>query len=145
MNNDIVTASQYLKDKGYTCVFCREDTMYSSTERGVKPLLDFIENGPNLRGFSAADKIVGKAAALLYVLLGVKEVYAPVMSETALYTLAHNGILPLCDCSVKSIRNRSGTGACPMEETVVDIDEPRQAVIAIQNKLNILKERRDEP
>ena len=32
-----------------------------------------------------------------------------------------------------------------MEETVVDIDEPRQAVIAIQNKLNILKERRDEP
>ena len=81
--------------------------MYSSTERGVKPLLDFIENGPNLRGFSAADKIVGKAAALLYVLLGVKEVYAPVMSETALYTLAHNGILPLCDCSV----NRSATAA----------------------------------
>ena len=119
--------------------------MYSSTERGVKPLLDFIKNGPDLRWFSAADKIVGKAAALLYVLLGVKEVYAPVMSETALYTLAHNGILQLCDCSVKSIRNRSGTGVCPMEETVVDIDEPRQAMIAIQNKLNILKERRDEP
>ena len=119
--------------------------MYSSTECGVKPLLDFIENGPDLTGFSAADKVVGKAAALLYVLLGVKEVYAPVMSETALYTLAHNGILPMCDRSVKSIRNRSGTGACPMEETVAEIDEPRQALVAIQNKLKNLKERRDHP
>lgn len=143
MNNDTATASQYLRNEGYTCVFCREETVYSSTERGVKPLLDFIESGPDLSGFCVADKVVGKAAALLYVLLGVQEVYAPVMSESALYTLARNGIVPLCDLAVKSIHNRSGTGPCPMEETIAEIDEPRQALTAIQNKLKILKERRD--
>lgn len=144
MNNDTATASQYLRNEGYTCVFCREGRVYSSTQRGVKPLLHFIESGTNFSGFCAADKVVGKAAALLYVLLGVKDVYAPVMSETALYTLARNGIVPLCDFSIKSIRNRSDTGSCPMEEAVADIDEPRQALTAIQNKLKILKERRDD-
>ncbi len=119
----------------YTCVLCKADEIHTSTERGVKPLLDWLDSGIDLKGFSVADKVVGKAAAFLYVLLGVREVYAPVMSESAIYTLSRNGIFPQCDVSVKSIINRAGTGNCPMEEAVMDIIDPKEAINNIKIKL----------
>lgn len=57
--------------------------MLTSTERGVKPLLQWLDGENSVKGFSAVDKVVGRAAAFLYVLLEVKEVYAGVMSEGA--------------------------------------------------------------
>lgn len=138
MNSNLTKAIAQLNSGAYTCALCKEDTIYTSTERGVKPLLDWLDNGINLNGFSAADKVVGKAAAFLYVLLGVKEVYAPVMSESAVYTLARNGVQPYCDQSVKHIINRTGTGFCPMEEVVMDITEPKEAINRIKKRLIIM-------
>lgn len=135
MKTDLTKAIKQLNSGAYTCVLCKGDTIYTSTERGVKPLIDWLDNGIDLKGFSAADKVVGKAAAFLYVLLGVQEVYAPVMSENAIYTLARNGVQPYCDQSVKHIINRTGTGFCPMEEAVVDIEEPNEALENMRSRL----------
>lgn len=138
MKNDLKKAIDILNSGQYTCVLCKDNEIHISTERGVKPLLEWLESGIDLKGFSVADKVVGKAAAFLYVLLGVKEVYAPVMSESAIYTLSRNGIFPQCDISVKNIINRTGMGNCPMEEAVVDITIPVEAVNAIRNRLKEL-------
>lgn len=135
MNSNLTKAIEQLNSGSYTCALCEGDTTHTSTERGIKPLLDWLDININLKGFSAADKVVGKAAAFLYVLLGVKEVYAPVMSESAIYTLARNGVQPYCDKSVKHIINRAGTGFCPMEETVMDITEPKEAINRIKTRL----------
>lgn len=135
MNSNLTRAIEQLNSGVYTCVLCKEDIVCTSTERGVKPLLNWLDRGVDLHGFSAADKVVGKAAAFLYVLLGVKEVYAPVMSESAIYTLAGNGVQPHCNQSVKHIINRTGTGFCPMEEVVMDITEPKEAINRIKNRL----------
>lgn len=101
-------------------------------------MIEFIESGIDFKGFSAADKVVGKAAAFLYVLLGVEEVYADVMSEAAIYTLARHGIQPICDRSAKEIRNRINTGICPMEETVQTESLPNPAFEKIKAKLALL-------
>lgn len=135
MKNDLKKAIDILNSGQYTCVLCKDNEIYTSTERGVKPLLEWLESGIKLKGFSAADKVVGKAAAFLYVMLGVKEVYAPVMSESAIYTLARNGIQPHCDKSVKNIINRAGTGICPMEESVEKLSIPSDALTAIRLRL----------
>ena len=115
MKNDLTEAINILNGDKYTCVLCKGSAIYISTERGVKPLIDWIDDGTDLQGFSAADKVVGKAAAFLYVLLGVKEVYARIMSEGAIAVLKNNGIFVKYDLSVKNIINRAGTGNCPME------------------------------
>ena len=139
MNNDLIKATEILKNGEYTCVLCRGDVMYTGKERGVKPLLDWIQSDIDFNGFSAADKVVGNAAAFLYVLLAVKAVYAQVMSEPAASTLTKNGIDVHYDVSVKNIINRSGTGICPMEETVSGISSPQEALDAIKLKLKMLK------
>lgn len=135
MKTDLDKTKEIFSGSDYTCVLCKGERVYTATEHGVKPLLAFIDNGTDLRGFCAADRIVGKAAALLYALLGVDKVYSPVMSEAGIDTLVNNGITPLYDTCVKEIRNRANTGLCPMEETVQNISDPHKALSAIKERI----------
>ena len=120
---------------GYTCVLRRGETVYTATERGVKPLVRWLTEGVDARGFTAADKVVGRATAYLYVLLGVKEVWAAVMSEAAAEVLSRHGITASQDKLVPTIINRAGTGICPFEEAVLNIQTPEEALAAIRQKM----------
>lgn len=132
-------ARELFKTGDYSCVLCRDGVVYTSTKNGIAPLVEWLTGGSTINGFSAADKIVGKAAALLFILGGVKEVYAAVMSETAAETLAKHGITAYWDKQVSYIVNREGTGPCPMEQAVTGIDDPAKALAAIQDKMAALR------
>ena len=138
MKSDIEKAKEILKSGGYTCVICSDDKIFTSTERGVKPLLAWIDSATDMKGFSAADKVVGKAAAFLYVILGVHAVFAGVISEHAKNVLEENGIAVEYGCLTEAIRNRAGTGFCPMETAVKSISEPIAALEAVRRKLKEL-------
>lgn len=120
-----------------TCALCKENRLYETQKRGVAPLLEWIENGVDLQGFSAADKVVGKAAAFLYVIMGVKSVYANVISEPALKTLQRFHVQTEYAQIVPSIRNRTNTGFCPMEMAVWEIDEPTVAYNILKEKTSV--------
>ena len=122
-----------------TCVLCRGDTVYASQKTGISPMLDWLSEGKDLRSFSAADKIVGKAAALLFVLAGIREVYGAVMSEAGLQVLQTHGIPCAYGTLTPHIINRRGTGICPMEETVQTIEDPEAALDALLKKRELLR------
>ena len=127
-----------MEDGGYTCVLVGDDAVYTSNLRGVKPLIQFLERETVQPGFSAADKVVGKAAAFLYVLLEVKELYATVISAPALELLKSYGINVSYETVVEMIRNRSDTGYCPMEQATLNLSEPEEALHAIKETLQKL-------
>ena len=131
---DLERAQALLREGGYTCVLCRGETYHTSTKRGVAPMLGFLAAGTDLRGFSAADKVVGKAPALLFVLAGVTEVYAPVMTEGAVDVFTRHRVGFHYDIIVPYVMNRSRTGMCPMEQTVREIDDPQAAYEAVSRK-----------
>ena len=137
--NDLENARARLQKENLSVVLCKGDTVYSSDKRGVSPMLDFLASGADLRGFSAADKIVGKAAALLFVRAGVKEVWGEVMSQKALPVFEAHGIAYAYGTLTEQIVNRMGTGSCPMELTVAEIDSPDEAETALRNKLAALR------
>ena len=89
---DLELAKEQLIKDECTCVLRKGDSVYCSHARGVKPLLSLLDSGEDYRGYSAVDKVVGKAAAMLYVLLGVSKVHAFIISEKALEVLAGNHI-----------------------------------------------------
>ena len=132
--SDLERARAILLEGGYTCVLTRGETVYTATARGVKPLVDWLDSGLELRGFSAADKVVGRATAFLYVLLGVKEVHSLVMSTPAREALEAGGIAASCDREVSGIINRRGDGPCPFEDAVLGISDPQEALVAIRRK-----------
>lgn len=131
---DLEFACDQLSSGSYTCVICKGDIHHYATERGVKPLLNWLEEGLDLHGFSAADKVVGRATAFLYCLLGVSRVYANVMSAPARQVLTDHGIEASCGQLVDGIINRRGTGPCPFESAVMDIYDAQEALTAIRNK-----------
>lgn len=139
MKADLEKAKNILLKSKYTCVFCKDSIIITSFKRGINPLLDFLDSGVELSNFSCADKIVGKAAAFIYVLMGIKYVYAKVISESAKNILTRNGIQVDCNKTTKAILNRAHTGLCPMEQSVLDIDNSELALIAIRKRLSQLK------
>lgn len=137
---DAMMKARNLLDSGnYTCVVCKEATLYTTTQRGVAPLLNWLDSGTDLSGFSAADRVVGRGAAFLYCLLGVKEVHAKVMSKPALEVLQAYGIRAGADVFVEGIRNRTDTGPCPFEAAVMDIQDAPSALTAIRHKRSQLQ------
>lgn len=139
MNLNINKAKDLLIQGNYTCVVVKENKEYVSRERGVKPLLDWIDNKVNFDNAVVADKVVGKAAAFLYVLLNVSEIYTAVISEPAYNILKKYNIKIYCDQIVKAIRNRDNTGFCPMESSVWDVEEPEEAYYTILKTRDKLK------
>lgn len=122
-----------------TCVLCGDQVILTDKRRGVRPLLDLLENNTDVTGFSAADKVVGKAAAFLYCLLKIESLYARVISQPALEVLRNAGIETEFDQLVPAIRNRTGDGFCPMESAVWGIDTPDDALPAIYRALEQLR------
>lgn len=131
-------AKHHLHAGGYTCVFRRGERELTDTRRGVRPLLELLKSGEDFEGFSVADKVVGKASALLYCLLKVKRVYAPVISRSALEVLESHSIPCEYNRLVPGIRNRTGTGPCPMEAATANISDPKEAPEVLEKTLEAL-------
>ncbi len=136
--DDLTKAKQTLACGNYTAVICKGEKLYTSTQRGVKPLVMWVEEKQVFCGYSAADKVVGKATAFLYALLGVRAVYAQVISKPARKVLAEQNITVEYDTLVDNIINRQGNGICPFEEKVLNITDANDAYIAIRDQMQQL-------
>lgn len=136
---DLALAVGLLHEEQYTCVLCKGEEHFVSRQTGISPMLDLIDSGADLNGFSAADKIVGKATALLFVLAGIKAVHAEVLSEAGKEILQKYGIPVSCGTLTQYIINRKGDGMCPMEETVLHTDDPHKALVLLRNKRDSLR------
>ena len=139
MDNLLKTARQMLIDGGYTCAVLLNDGEYTSHERGVKPLITLLESGRHTRGAVAADKCIGAGAAHLYVLLGVKAVWANLISESAIEVLKNSGIEVDYEKCVPYIINRRGDGRCPIECAVEGAKDSAEAYALIKSALKALQ------
>ena len=131
-------AKQLLFDEGYTCVFVSESETISSKKRGVAPLLELIDQNKSLKGFSAADKVVGAGAAYLYAILCPDSLWASTLSESAKQVLERYKISFSYGTLVPHIINRRKDGICPIEQAVKNSDSPEGALEDIKKALSIL-------
>ncbi len=140
MTDLLAQAKSTLEQGGYTCVIKSGSETYSDKRRGVAPLLSMLEAGVPCKGASAADKVVGAGAAYLYVLLGIKELYASVISERAKKIVISHEIELYFGAEAPYIKNRAGDGMCPIEAAVADASDARDALIKIKVRLKQLSE-----
>ncbi len=138
-NRASASAKEIFERGGYTYVLEKEGRVCAGRERGIAPLLRLSESGADFRGGSAADKIVGRAAALLYAGLGIGSLYAEVLGEGGLAVLRRYKIAVGYGTLTKRIVNRDGTDICPMERAVEGIDEPEAAKRALHARLEELR------
>lgn len=113
----------------------------TSDLRGVMPLIDFINKGYDLSGASVADLVVGKAAAMLFIKAGIKDVDTIIISKPALKVLEEHHITVKYEKLVDNIINRDKTGLCPFESLVLDVDDVPIAYKLIVEKLESFKKK----
>lgn len=100
----------------YSCVVRNGSEVRTFTRPGVADLYSLLKgDAAFLKGAMVADKVIGKAAAALVVLGGVKELYAEVISLSALMLIRDAGIEVDFSVVVPYIRNRTGDDWCPLE------------------------------
>ena len=108
--------------------------------RGIGPALSLYDEQPELlRGADVFDTIVGKAAASIFILAGVRSVYGQTMSQSAVQLLTRHGVACSYETVTPQIINRTGTGLCPFEQAVLTIDEPEACLRVIRETLAHLR------
>lgn len=141
MNKDLLTAKEHLLTKGHKIVAVKDEkVIFTSDEPGINGLLNILsKNSEYLIDSSIADRVIGRAAALLICFGNISRVFTPVMSESALAALQKEKIEVHFDRKVDFIKNRAGNGICPMEKECLDIDEPQEAFFLLSG---YMKERK---
>ena len=121
---------------GHTICLCKNGNCLYSDKRGIAPMMGFIASGENLSGYSVADIIVGKAAALLFVKCGIKNVFAKTLSENGKKVLELYGVNYEYEVLTERIINREGTDTCPMEKAVAGTENPEEAYAILKDTLS---------
>lgn len=137
--NSLQKAIDFLKNENATLVAVNKDEIYISHARGVAPIIEKVDENPYFFcGASVADKVIGKAAAMLLSKYKIKDLHTTLISEKALEYLKKTPISVNYDSIVPNIINRDKTDICPMEKCVLatdDEDEAEKLIRATRNNL----------
>jgi hypothetical protein len=97
-------------------------------EHGISSILATIDTScGKFHEASVADRVVGKAIAMLYVHAGVKATYATTLSKMAKQVLEEAAIFVEWTNLTENILNLERTDLCPFEKAVVRIRNPKTA------------------
>jgi len=126
--DDLMIARRALAERGANIVVARGGMiLLMGWSRGLRDLAKIALKSPEiLNSSSVADRIVGKAAAIIFAVNGVEAVYAPILSRHALDVLKRSGIKFHYERLVPYIEAPGGE-ICPFERLIMDIADRDEA------------------
>ena len=133
-NHDLEFAKLKLIEEDLSLVIVKNGkVIFETKKQGISGFLQAIEKlDKNLVAASAADKIVGVAAAMLCVYAGVNSVFALTISEEGIRVLEDNNIACLFEKKVSNILNRNKTDVCPFEKLAMDSGTVEEAYVKLK-------------
>lgn len=116
-------------------------TTYSKP--GVRDLEHLLDHEPEvLHGAVIADKVIGKAAAAMVVVGGVKELYAEVMSKRAIPFLDDAGIIYTYGTLVDTIKEEGDR--CQLEKITAPATTTEETVALLRTHFEEKKRERND-
>lgn len=138
---DIELAKRILDSEKQAIVIVKEGrVIFSSNGKGIKPIytaLNELKDG--LMDSSIADKVIGKAAAMICEYAGIKELSTKLISENAINVLENTSIIYNYEKSVPYIKNRDQSGMCPVETLSLKTNNIDELLIGVSNFLKSIE------
>ena len=130
-------ACRMIESGEVSCVLIKDGKVINKADgRGVRPLIQYYDNNPDMmKGALVVDRIIGRAAAMILVAGGAGSVYGLTMSRSGMEYLCAHGISCSCGRCIDIISNREGNGICPLERTVMDIEDPVEGIAALRKTI----------
>lgn len=142
---DLQLAKKILEEKNLTLAIVKEgEIIFTSTEKGIKPMYTAIlEHKDEIKGASIADRVIGRAAAILCKYAEIKALHTKLISEQAISVFKDTTIEFYYDESTPYIKNRDKTDMCPVEKLSQDVDSnaPEELIEKITDFLDKIKKR----
>ena len=141
-NKDIEKAKSMRDNDGYAIAIVKDDmVLYESKEKGILPLYLAYDQKIEMKDACAADKVVGRGAAMFMAELGIRQMDTLIISRSALEYLQDKGIVVSYSRLVEYIKNRTGDGKCPVEtmaDASKDFDELLDGVKRFLKRLELI-------
>lgn len=134
---------EILRREGCSLVVKNHGIITTYSKPGVRDLEHLLDHDPEvLKGATIADKVIGKAAAAIVVVGGVKELYAEVMSKRAIPFLDNAGIAYSYGTLVDTIKEEGGR--CKLEKITAPASTPEETVALLRAHFEEKKKERLE-
>lgn len=126
-----------LNAQGLSLLVFNHGELTTHANRGIQDLLQLISEQPErLNGAVAADKVIGKSAAAIMIVGGVKEVHTNLICTPARELFEKEGILVFATEEVPMILNRDKSGMCPMDTQIANIESIDECVAVLRGIMN---------
>jgi hypothetical protein len=134
-NKDLELAKQKVIEENLSLVVVKNGKILFKTQKqGIAGFLEAIERlGENMVTASAADKIVGVAAAKLCLYSGVASVFALTISEEGVKVLKDGNIAYYFEKTVPNILNRDKKEVCPFEKVAMASGSPEETYFELKS------------
>jgi len=138
---DFEIAKKQLYEKQLTLVIVKNgQVLFQTDSHRISGFIGAIDKfGAQLNGASVADRVAGKALALLCVYAGIREVYAEVLSRKAKAVFEENKIVVEWKQLVDNVLDLNKTGVCPFEKAAAGISDPKDSYVAFKALLEKMK------
>ena len=138
---DFEIAKKQLYEKQLTLVIVKNgQVLFQTDSHRISGFIGAIDKfGAQLNGASVADRVAGKALALLCVYAGIREVYAEVLSRKAKAVFEENKIVVEWKQLVDNVLDLNKTGVCPFEKAAAGISDPKDSYGAFKALLEKMK------
>ena len=139
--NDLETAKTQLIQNHLTLIFIKNNNILFKTKshRIFGFLTAIQELDRKLENASVADKVVGRAVALLCAYARIKAIYAETLSMKAVDVLEKAGVTYEWKGIVDTILDTNKNDVCPFEKTAAQISSPKDAYEKFKDLQNRLK------
>ena len=138
---DLELAKKQLHDQQLTLAIAKGgQVLFQTNSHRISGFIGAIGKlGTQLNGASVADRVAGKALALLCVYAGIREVYAEVLSRKAQAVFEENKIGVQWQQLVDNVLDLNKAGVCPFEKVAADIVDPKDSFGAFKALLEKMK------
>ena len=127
---------EMLNQQGLSLLVFNHDSLTTHANRGIQDLLQLISEQPErLNGAIAADKIIGKSAAAIMIVGGVKQVHTNLICTPARELFEAHGVRIFATEEVPMIYNRDRSGMCPMDTQINGIESVEECADILQAAL----------
>lgn len=130
-------AISYLKKNDCALVFVRDgDVLFESHKKGIRPMYEALLSEVDLTGAVLADRVIGRAAAMLALSVGIRSLFTFVMSESALAVCKKENFSAFTYGELSPfVMNRKQDDLCPIEKLSQETDDPEALMNRIENFL----------
>ncbi|MGD9568173.1 MAG: DUF1893 domain-containing protein [Sedimentibacter sp.] len=138
---DIDIAVEMLEKENLALAIVKQGkVIFKSSGKGIKPLYTALEElNVELEGSSVADRVTGRAAAMLCAHAKIKQLKTGLISDNALNVLKNTNIEYEYDERTPFIENRDRTGMCPVETLSIKTSNVEELLIEISEFLEKIK------